>query len=182
MSEEMVVKYCSPTLAGLKTGSMFSAAFSDYDDMKNSLRRLNNILTKKGLRVIPLRLKNNTALIYVYRPSSLACDLKNSLAEDLLTDRGYKCGNCSKCITHLMKRLSENEEFPHEIGLFLGYPPTDVYGFIYNKDKSYKCVGNWKVYSNFEETLKKFEDFKKCTSDYLNHFSIHGSIEELITV
>ena len=40
-------------------------------------------------------------------------------------------------IIDLQKRLNSNG-FPHEIGLFLGYPMTDVLGFIEGR-KHFKC-------------------------------------------
>lgn len=66
MSEDMIVRHCSPTLAGLKTGNMFSCWFSDVTEMRDTLRRLNHLLGKKGLRIVPLRFKKNQALVYVY--------------------------------------------------------------------------------------------------------------------
>ena len=34
MSEDIIVRHCSPTLAGMKTGNMFSCPFADEDEMK----------------------------------------------------------------------------------------------------------------------------------------------------
>lgn len=39
MSEEMLVRHCAPTLAGLKTGNLFSCEFEDEEAMRFSLRR-----------------------------------------------------------------------------------------------------------------------------------------------
>ena len=80
MSEELLVKHCAPTLAGMKTGNLFTCSFDGACEMKECVRCWNRILTKKGLRVLPLRFKNDRALIYVYRPKMLSADLKqNSL-------------------------------------------------------------------------------------------------------
>ena len=49
MSEEMFVRCCAPTLAGLKTGSMFSCEYSCRKEMTADLRRLNRILSRSGL-------------------------------------------------------------------------------------------------------------------------------------
>lgn len=65
-----------------------------------------------------------------------------------------------------MKRLGESDEFPHEIGLFLGYPVEDVKGFIENKASCAKCVGYWKVYGDEEKAQKLFNQYKKCTGVY----------------
>ncbi|MBE5948818.1 MAG: DUF3793 family protein, partial [Lachnospiraceae bacterium] len=64
MSEDMIVRHCSPTLAGLKTGNMFTCRFLDVTEMRDTLRRLNRKLGKKGLRILPLRFKKNQALVY----------------------------------------------------------------------------------------------------------------------
>lgn len=87
MSEELLVKHCSPTLAGIKTGNLFACSFPDGYEMKECIRCWNKQLTKKGLRVLPVRFQNGRALIYVYRPSKLAVDLQDSLAEQLLHER-----------------------------------------------------------------------------------------------
>ena len=41
MSEELIVRHCSPTLAGLKTGSLFSCPSASPDEMRRALRDLN---------------------------------------------------------------------------------------------------------------------------------------------
>ena len=53
-----------------------------------------------------------------------------------------------------MQRLGQAAEFPHEIGLFLGYPPEDVQGFLENR--LCKCVGCWKVYGDEQAAQNGF--------------------------
>lgn len=182
MSEVLLVKHCSPTLAGIKTGNLFSCSFPNDDEMKACVRCWNKQLNKKGLRVLPMRFRNGRALIYVYRPSKLALDLRDSLAKQLLNERGYCTETSERCVVHLVKRLCEYEEFPHEIGLFLGYPAEDVCAFIENKADGYKCVGCWKVYGDAEKAQKTFDKFKKCTDAYWKQFAKGKSIERLTVV
>ena len=130
MSEELLVKHCSPTLAGIKTGNLFSVNFDNADELRACVRDWNRMLSPKGLRIMPMRFNDGRALIYVYRPSRLSKDLSESLAEDMLDSFGYGGKTPERCVSELMKRLRKNEAFPHEIGLFLGYPPEDVKGFI----------------------------------------------------
>ena len=179
MSEEIIVRHCSPTLAGIKTGNMFSHIFRDDKDMRDSVRRWNRTLGKKGLRVLPLRFRDNRGLIYVYRPAKLSKDLQHSMACKLLRERGYDLQTCQRCIVQLMKRMDENEEFPHEIGLFLGYPPEDVWGFIEKRDEECKCIGCWKVYKDEKVAKKTFEKYKKCTDVYCAQLANGSSIEWL---
>lgn len=80
MSEELLVRHCAPTLAGLKTANLFACRFSDGDALRRCLCCWNRRLMKKGLRILPLRFEGRRALIYVYRPARLACDLRQVAA------------------------------------------------------------------------------------------------------
>ena len=94
--------------------------------MHSDVRKLNRVIVPKGLRALPMRCNGGKALIYVYRPSCLKRDLADGLAGSLLQAIGYPCEMAERCVIHLIKKLRVCSEFPHEIGLFLGYPPEDV--------------------------------------------------------
>lgn len=179
MSDEIFIHHCSPTLAGIKTANLFSCRFTDEKEIKDSIRKLNRVLVKKGVRVLPLRYCDGYALIYAYRPSRLLMDLQQSDACELLKERGYTSEAPEQCIIQLMQRLADGGEFPHEIGLFLGYPPEDVCGFIKNKAGRYKCVGEWKVYGDADKAMETFAKYKKCTEVYCAQFAQGKSIERL---
>ncbi len=181
MWEEMLVRNCAPTLAGIKTGNMFSCPFEDEQKIRFYLRGLNLALRKKGLRVIPLRYKNGNALIYVYRPVLLIRDLGSPEASRILESFGYGNASADICISKLRKRLDESEEFPHEIGLFLGYPPEDVKGFI-NNSGGCKYSGLWKVYGDVEKAKNLFSKYKRCTATYCAMHKNGKSIDGLAVV
>lgn len=177
MPEELVVRHCSPTLAGLKSANMFSCAYKSRAELNRDIRSLNRLLGKKGLRVIPLRYSGGKALIYVYRPQKLNSDLGSEKAHRVLESCGYSCGSAGKCLSRLIARLSESEDFPHEIGLFLGYPPEDVAGFI--EKKKCKLTGFWKVYGDTDSAEKKFASYRKCMRVYYSCWSEGCPLEKL---
>ncbi len=179
MSEESLVLYCAPTLAGLKTGSLFTTKCTQGTRLMDEIRRLNRTLAVKGLRVIPMRKADGRVLIYVYRPSKLERDFADSHTSRILEEMGYPCGRAEQCVVYLAKKLREEKSFPHEIGLFLGYPPEDVQGFIENKAGNFKCIGCWKVYGDVEQAQKKFQIFKKCADVYYAQWLKGFSIERL---
>lgn len=179
MSEEMIVRNCSPTLAGMKTGSMFSCTYENVQELRREIRELNRRLAVKGLRIIPLRITETHALIYVYRPNRLRNDLLSSEVASILEEHGYSCDGPDKCVADLIKRLRDGDDFPHEIGLFLGYPPEDVRGFIENKAKESKIVGHWKVYGDAEKAQKLFEKYKKCTNIYIRQLTNGNTLDRL---
>lgn len=177
MSEAMIIQHCSPTLAGLKTGNIFTCPYESEQILKENLRNWNRTLGKKGLRILPLRRSRNKAMLYVYRPALLSRDLQQDIAEKLLRERGYTAEKPELCVIHLMHRLNESEEFPHEIGLFLGYPPEDVCGFI--EKAPCKYTGCWKVYTDVESAQKTFAKYHKCTAVYRKQYAGGKSIERL---
>lgn len=134
MSEEAVILHGAPTLAGIKTGSLFRCAYASDEEMRAGLREWNRRFSGKGLRVVPLSFRENKALLYLYRPSRLSRDLSDEAASAILSDCGYCGGSPARCLSCLAKRIQSNGDFPHEIGLFLGYPPEDVKGFIEHRD------------------------------------------------
>lgn len=179
MWEKQLVRHCSPTLAGLKTGSVFTVSVADEEELRCTLRRLNGQFRDKGLRVIPLRRREGRALIYVYRPCRLRQDLGDETAGALLGACGYCRKSPEGCIAQLIKRLEEREDFPHEIGLFLGYPPEDVAGFIRNDAENYKCCGVWKVYTDVEAAQRTFDQYRKCTQVYCSQWEKGADLRRL---
>lgn len=179
LSEEMIIRNCAPTLAGIKTGNMFGCKYAHAEEMKCAVRKFNRLFAKKGIRVLPLKFDGKRALIYVYRPSRLNDDLRAEKARNVLQSCGYGEEKASECVVRLMRRMREAEDFPHEIGLFLGYPPDDVYGFINNRDDACKCVGYWRVYGDEEQAIRTFAKYRKCTEVYCRQYKNGRSIERL---
>lgn len=179
MSEDLLVRNCAPTLAGIKTGNMFTCPFQSKTALLDSIRGMNRKLSPKGLRLLPLRFSDDKALLYLYRPAMLRQDIAATDAAALLECRGYCTESCEKCVGHLAKKLRSQEDFPHEVGLFLGYPPEDVHGFIENKACDCKCVGCWKVYGDEAAAKKKFAQYKKCTRVYQDCWQRKGDLERL---
>ena len=180
MSDQYIVKHCAPTLAGLKTGSLFTVARESREAMDRELRELNGVLTRYGFRAVPLRYSEKRVLIYLYRPDSLARDLSHPAARELLRERGYRESGPGSCLRQLIRRLGRTDGFPHEIGLFLGYPPEDVRGFIQNPYEGYQCVGFWKVYGDRESAEQTFSRYRRCTQIYCREAERGRTLEALL--
>ena len=69
-------------------------------------------------------------------------------------------------LCQLSRRLCLQEDFPHEIGVFLGYPLHDVIGFIENRGQNYSCCGHWKCYGDADRAQRTFDVYKRCTAVY----------------
>lgn len=177
MPEKLIVRHCAPTLAGIKTGNLFTCPAACARELMQDVRRVNRMLVPRGLRVLPLRLCNGRALIYVYRPQRLQRDMAAPQARGLLRRFGYPCGDATRCVRHLIGRLRDAPGFPHEIGLFLGYPPEDVQGFL--EQRACKCCGCWKVYGDAARACALFEQYRKCTRIYCRLWAEGRAITQL---
>lgn len=179
MPEEMLVRHCSPTLAGIKTGNLFSCPCESKAQTIKDIRRLNHRLASKGLCILPLRYSGGRVLVYVFRPAGLERDLADEKALSLLKSAGYRCESTKQCLIELTRRLNGKGAFPHEIGLFLSYPPEDVRGFIENRAGNCKCVGCWKVYGDEGWARERFSQFERCTRRYCKQWASGVGVERL---
>ena len=182
MLEDYLIRYCAPTLASLKSGSLFNCCCGADDDIEGCISEWNSALSPRGIRMHLLRRTGTTALVYVYRESALRETLSDPEISSFLGRYGYDIHSCCKgcsseccsvenCLAHLETRISGGDgntgmSFPHEIGLFLGYPLDDVAGFIKYGGKNCKCTGAWKVYGDASEARKAFARFDKCSNVY----------------
>ncbi len=174
--EQLIVEHCAPTLAGLKTANLVNCR---KENAAAALERCVASLKGKGIESAVLSERKDGALVYVYRRDRLQCDLSCGEAKRILESCGYKNCDVSECLEHLKKRIAEEKCFPHEIGLFLGYPAEDVKGFIEHRGKNFKCSGYWKVYCNECEAKKTFDRYKKCIDVYTRVYMQGSSIEKL---
>lgn len=182
MGDQLVVSLCSPTLAGLKTGNLFNVDMDDRQKFIQEVREFNKRLCQKGLRMIPVKYTKDHALIYLYRPSFLKRDFANEEVCQILKEKGYSCTNVDLCVAELARHLNEDQDFPHEIGLFLGYPVKDVKGFMKSSAEGVMYTGFWKVYGDKESALKTFDRYKKCTEIYSDAHRKGATLEELAVV
>lgn len=182
MFENYLIDCCAPTLASLKSGSLFCCKCSSDAPVEEAVSEWNKGFSEYGVSMCILRRTACSALIYVYRDSLLARTLTDPEVQAFLDSFGYSsctcCDACTSdgcsirsCLDHLKTRLDcpsdcEEMKFPHEIGIFLGYPLSDVKGFIDNNGKNSKYTGLWKVYGDTEKSIRLFEKYRKCFSVY----------------
>lgn len=164
--EKEIIKHCSPTLAGIKTGNLFSYPFTNRCQLIDEIAVWNNSLNVRGVYFKILKTNASRVLVYVYRKNRLYHDLSCPKVRIFLNNIGYPTKDMESCLKLLSMRIQNSMDFPHEIGLFLSYPFEDVQGFIAHEGKNCKHCGYWKVYNNENEKITLFHKYKKCTQKY----------------
>ena len=177
--ETVMIEQCAPTLAGLKPANLFRLECRDRAALYARVEGWNAALNPKGVRLLVLKECPHTCcyLVYVYRAPKLWAELSRPETRAFLSQEGYRLpgtetgpAGCAALLEQLAGRLGASGQFPHEIGVFLGYPLGDVLGFIQNQGKNFTCCGCWKAYGDPAAAQRIFDQFQKCTAIYLRLF------------
>lgn len=156
--ERTLAVHSAPTLLGIKCANLISVAM-DTGDVRGYRQEFEN---RSGLQMRVLCRCRERMLLYVYHETLLAMQLAQPETMRFLEQFGYT-DNMTICerLSHLAGRM-QCGDFPHEIGVFLGYPLADVKGFIENHGKNCLLCGCWKVYSNPESAKQTFANYDRC--------------------
>ena len=172
----MLIDHCSPTLASLKCGSLFSVTPEDMAYTRREAQALSDVLAPKGLAIRVIDVGDGRALCYLYRPGQLRCVLAGERERAFLAEQGYPDLHVEAAVDLLCARLAQGGAFPHEIGLFLGYPIDDVVAFIANKGRN--CGGTSSTGSFPAAFICSFT----CGIVFWNWLSIFGSTGTLSSI
>lgn len=158
---ELAVR-AAPALLGIKPANLLTIEGTDVF-VSDNIMRFNARAEDRGLRIIELKRLEGRTLMLLSNDRLLNEYLIKSEVREMFGGFGY--GDCYGCRQHmqkLRKRMAENGDFPHEVGLFLGYPAADVKGFIENKGRNFLLCGYWKVYHDAENALRTFRRYDGC--------------------
>jgi hypothetical protein len=120
------------------------------------------LLRRSGLAVREMVDRGDSVLLFIYCPAALTALLAQRNVRILLGRAGYEITpDIEATLTELQSRLA-GESFPHEIGIFLGYPLKDVVAFMGWVPLPFTSQGPWKIYGAPEKSLSLAETFLEC--------------------
>jgi hypothetical protein len=120
------------------------------------------LLRRSGLRVRQMAQRDNAVLLLIYHEENLAELLARKNVATFLGKAGYADpSDLGTTLTQLQGRMG-GDGFPHEIGVFLGYPLKDVAGFMGLAPLPVTGQGLWKIFGPPEKSLQLAETFLDC--------------------
>lgn len=181
--DKMLAFHCAPTLAGLKPANLIAHeriqkhyTIEEYDVTRTAL-------ISSGIHMERIWACEQRELTLVYHKALLEAHLKSPEIWGYLLVQGYPMyEDFESIIAHLKKRVIESGGFPHEVGVFLGYPLVDVMGFIKNKGQNCKFCGYWKVYGDAEEARCLFESYSKVRDEMFKRVEEGHKITQIMQV
>lgn len=176
--ERLLALHCAPVLKNRKASNMFHVEKDAFEDLHATLALYHEKLEKKGICLRLFQQNKERVTVFVYRRRRLSLLLQREDIRVFLQRYGYPSLGLSEILDHLDRRLDEAEGYPHEIGVFLGYPLYDVEGFIEQRE----CVmmGYWKVYRYPSAARRLFALYDACIRELLNGLRCGQCIEQLI--
>ena len=168
--DQLLALHCAPTLAGLKAASMVALPGRSLAELQRLLRRS----------------KAQVLLAECGYPSGGSLDeLLQHLKERMQTSgAGGRCTITEDCAGADAgsggRGTGAGERFPHEIGLFLGYPPHDVEGFIRYGGQNFRQCGFWKVYDNEKAVMHLFHCYAACIRKIYDSLQEGASLQSMI--
>ncbi len=165
--EQLLGFHAAPMLLGLKSASLLSFQKSRFEDFEGLLAEYQPCFACKGISIFRLSEGEEYVLLLFYRQKALVKELARPAAKRILVGLGYRNDDTLMGkLEYLKLRMQLRKSFPHEVGLFLGYPPEDVAGFIEHKGQDFVYSGYWKVYANERKTRALFDLYADCTHDF----------------
>ncbi len=164
--EKLIAYHCGPALTGIKPSNLLAVRVTG--EAAAAKAAIFNIqCNRRGIFFNTMNISNNTTLFFVYNKPLLEKTLKNPGTAFFLIKEGYKPlksveSHVNRLCLRIIEANSGKSDFPHEIGIFLGYPLEDVKGFINNKGKNCKMCGYWKVYGDKEKAGDMFRRYTEC--------------------
>lgn len=177
--ETQIIMQCAPVIAGLKISNLLIVGNNNSEHVKT-------IMHKTGLYWKELLNLNNQITFLVYQPQKLKEYLEQQNVQELMIKLGYHSCTEQVLVDNVKKKYHDymicRKEFPHEMGLLLGYPVEDVCGFIENNGKNFLFSGYWKVYENMPAKKKIFLKFEQARETMLQLISCGISITDVIDI
>jgi len=162
---------CSEVLGGVKPANLVSLTNRTRSCGRNLyqlwLDHKETLFTRiGGMSIHILQTKPSSVLLFCYDRSNLTRHLSHSGIRALLSKSGYDASvSCDDLLCELFQRFAASSSFPHEIGLFIGYPAKDVAAFMGLIDIPFTCQGPWKIYGNPHNSLCLADTYRKTRAE-----------------
>ncbi|MFV0441062.1 MAG: DUF3793 family protein [Lachnospirales bacterium] len=176
-TKSVFVRQCFSVLAGLKEANLYICRDCEYlevvKDLKNTCIHSYLLYSEGDKRVF-----------FLYNKCKMLKLLEQKEVQIFLEKENYTSIELNYVLDFFKERyihsLKNKRDFPHEMGILLGYPIEDIKGFIDNEGKNSLLTGYWKVYADFEKKRDLFNLFDKAKNNIISDLSCGVPIKDII--
>ena len=170
---------CAPLITGIKMSNLLIVSSADAENVPHVLRRT-------GLAFVRLSQMKHKVTFLLFRRKELGAYLQDLDVQQILQEYGYEDlsfqGIMQTFVGHYQTYVEKEAEFPHEMGLLLGYPVEDVRGFIVHKGQNFLYSGYWKVYADVTKKQEMFRQYEEAQRDVVELLAGGTGICQIIKI
>lgn len=175
--EVRLASQCAPVIMGIKVSNLLCIKIEDEVLVER-------ILNGTRISFYCLGRQDKRTIYLLFQSPEFEKYLNEAKIRQQLLRYGYRDLSCNEILKKLKKSyvgyMRNQNKFPHELGIFLGYPIEDVEGFIENKGGNYLYAGYWKVYKDVEEKKLLFDAYESAKEGLLLLVSHGYSVRSII--
>lgn len=168
---------CAPLLMGIKVSNIFIVNREEEQNVKTLFKE--SVISYEVLFKCEKRI-----VFFLYDKMQLQKHISEKVQKCLMRQLGYTEHDLESIIKKLAERyrcyMTFKEQFPHELGVLLGYPHEDVEAFIKYHGKGCLCAGYWKVYFDVQAAEKTFKSYDRAKQMVLKMVEKGMTIKEII--
>lgn len=168
---------CAPLITGIKVSNLLIV-------QNENVFKIRHILRNTDIQYFVLLKKEQKTTMLLYKKSDLESYMAQKQVKIFLMGMGYQRPVLNHVLPLLQAEyrdyMEKKKEFPHELGVLLGYPVEDVEGFIKNKGRNCLCSGYWKVYEDLAAKVRLFEKFELAKETLIQLVSNGESMIDII--
>lgn len=172
-----LVLQCAPLIVGLKMSNLFII-------QNEHISKMYRLLKESRISYYVFLVTEKMSTLFLYDREKLENFLSKKQTRLFFQEEGYLDFDLQKVLFRFrcQYRLywSGKRDFPHELGLLLGYPIEDVNGFILNKGKKSLYTGYWKVYDDVQGKKELFRMYELAKETLIQLVFNGISIAEII--
>lgn len=181
--DTQIALQCAPLLSGIKIANILITEYKNIEKIKQ-------IFNDAPYSYKLIHQNDNRMTFLVYQKEQLKFYIMGKEQTALLYSFGYDDTNltvilerfANRFTEYMKEKVNEKADFPHEMGILLGYPVEDVIGFIENRGQNAIYTGYWKVYSNLQQAKQTFDNFNKAKATMIQLLFYGESIENIIRI
>ena len=149
------IEKVGPTVIGVKPASLINAGSRALEYCRARFGG------DSGVEYAVVKLHEVRVQLFVWHRQSLARTLADSRMSACLERLGYPATVSTEELVELVTSKIQGNAYPHEIGLFLGYPIKDVYGFMGFPIPYRKTMG-WRMYGDVRPSERAYDAYKRA--------------------
>ena len=177
--DQIIIRSSSPTFCNIKPGNLFFVKNDDFSQGK--FEAWKDSFEKYGVMAFSSQISESSTAILVLNVCWCRKILADSFVQAYLSEKGYHTSSVFDFVEELFSRMINNEGFPHEVGVILGYPVEDVIEFENHQGHDCKYCGCWKSYSDVDKARDCHCRFTECSRLCKKWYDEGYSINQIIT-